>query len=382
MKLEDFDKNYAHFEYEGSDTMKEISVLENTISLYGIFYEKKREIKQGVKEGERQVGCFSRIPADVVNKLNYNYDVMSTDTAGGRIKFSTDSNVIGISVKWQYLVRMANMPMSGYIGFILLEEREDGTRKFIHAFMPDANTKRESEGFAEICDIRKGFDDKQTKMRNYIIYCPLYNDYITEIKIILENDAKLGKGKDYKEIKPIVYYGSSITQGGCVSRADNAFSAHIERWTNVDFVNLGVSGSAKGEPIMAEYAASIDSSIFVCDYDHNAPTVEHLRNTHYNFYKAYRKIRAETPIIFMSKPVFDADIENTNARFNVIKATYDRAKKEGDKNVYLVDGRKFYTDKALGESCHVDFSHPNDLGHLYMAKALYKVIKRSNLLCK
>ncbi len=376
MKLEEMDKNYARFEYQGSEDMKEISVLEKPISVHGIFYEKEREIKQGVKEGERKFGCFSRIPSGVVDKLNYNYDVMSTCTAGGRIRFSTNSNVIGVSVKWTYLVKMSTMPMSGYIGFLLQEEKADGTRKSIKTFVPDANAPRESEGFAEVIDVRKNFNDKQTRMRNYIIYCPLYNDYITDIKIIVEKDAKVEKGKAYKAIKPIVYYGSSITQGGSVTRADNAYSALIERWTNVDFINLGVSGSAKGEPIMAEYSASFDSSIFVCDYDHNAPTVEHLRDTHYNFYKIYRQKRPNTPIVFMTKPVFDGDIEQTNERFKVVKSTYDKARKEGDKNVYLIDGRKYYPDKIVGESCHVDFSHPNDLGHYFMAKALYKVVKK------
>ncbi len=372
--LEKIDKNYARIEYKNSDLMKELSILEKPFSVYGMFYEKEREIVQGVKEGEKKLGSFARIPYNVVKQLSLGYNVMSSTTAGGRIRFSTDSNVIGISVKWNYLVKMATMPMSGYVGFILLEEKEDGTRKSIKTFAPNVDLSRESEGFAEVVDVRKNFNDKQTRMRNYIFFCPLYNDYITDIKVIVEKDAKVDKGLDYKDVKPIVYYGSSITQGGCVSRADNAYSAHIEKWTGVDFINLGVSGSAKGEPLMAEYCASIDSSIFVCDYDHNAPSVEHLQNTHYDFYKTYRNLRPNTPIIFMSKPVFDSDIENTNQRFKVIKATYNKAKQEGDNNVYLVDGRKYYPDKVIGESCHVDFSHPNDLGHYFIAKALYKVI--------
>ncbi len=376
MKLEEIDKNYAHFEYTGSEKMKELSVLESPFSLYGIYYEKDREIVQGVPEGERRFGSFARMPYEIAKDVSYGFNVLTSTTAGGRIRFSTDSNVIGVSVNWQYLVKMSNTPMSGYIGFILLEEKEDGTRRYIKTFMPSPATPRESAGFAETVEVNKNFKDKQTKMRNYILYCPLYNDYITDIRIILEKDATVGEGRKYKDVKPIVYYGSSITQGASVSRADNAYSAHIERWTDVDFINLGASGSAKGEPLMAEYIASLESSIFVCDYDHNAPTIEHLQNTHYPFYKIYRTRQPNTPIIFMTRPVFDGDIEETDERFAVVKATYDRARAEGDKNVYLVDGRKFYKDKALGESCHSDFSHPNDLGHLYMAQALYKVVKK------
>ena len=376
MKLEEMDVNYARFEYEGSENMKELSILEDPFTVYGIFYEKDREIVQGVPEGEKRFGSFARIPFNVAKELTFGYNVMSSTTSGGRIRFATNSNVIGVSCQWNYLVKMSSMPETGYAGFVLLEEREDGTRRFIKTFAPSPDAPRTSPGFAEIRDIRTGVNDKETKMRNFIIFCPLYNDYITDIKVIVEKDAKVQKGIDYKNVPPILYYGSSITQGGCVSRPDNAYPAHIEKWTGMDFINVGVSGSAKGQTLMAEYCASIESSIFVCDYDHNAPTVEHLQNTHYNFYKTYRNLRPNTPIIFMSKPVFDHDVQFTNERFKVIKATYNRAKREGDNNVYLIDGRKFFPDNIICESCHVDFSHPNELGHYFMAKSLYKVIKK------
>lgn len=72
---------------------------------------------------------------------------------------------------------------------------------------------------------------------DFILYCPLYNDCVTEIDVITEKGAYIGKGKEYENKLPVVYYGSSITQGGCVSRPDNAYQAHIERWTNVYFID-------------------------------------------------------------------------------------------------------------------------------------------------
>ena len=57
---------------------------------------------------------------------------------------------------------------------------------------------------------------------------------------------------------------------------------------------------------MVDYLTTIDCSLFVCDYDHNAPTVEYLRDTHYRLYERYRKVRPDTPILFISKP----DIQN------------------------------------------------------------------------
>ena len=53
----------------------------------------------------------------------------------------------------------------------------------------------------------------------------------------------------------------------------------VSRYFESDFVNLGFSGNCKGEDLMAEYIASCDMSIFVYDYDHNAPSADYLRET-------------------------------------------------------------------------------------------------------
>ena len=84
--------------------------------------------------------------------------------------------------------------------------------------------------------------------------------------------------------KPIVFYGSSITEGGCASRVTNAYPALLSKWLNADYINLGFSGSAKGEIPVAEFIAEQSMSAFVYDYDHNAPNPEHLAATHEAFF--------------------------------------------------------------------------------------------------
>lgn len=114
------------------------------------------------------------------------------------------------------------------------------------------------------------------KLRNYILYFPNYND-VKELKIGVDDGARVGHGKKYKDLLPILYYGSSITQGGCASRADNSYQALISKWTNIDFLNFGFSGSALGEETMAEYISALNCSVFVMDYDFNAPNPDFLK---------------------------------------------------------------------------------------------------------
>ena len=149
---------------------------------------------------------------------------------------------------------------------------------------------------------------------------------------------------------------------------------------NVDYVNLGFAGKALGEQVMAEYISTVPHSVLVMDYDNNAPTLEHLEKTHYAFYKKYREKCKDTPIIFVTKPNWWRDFPETEWKYKtlpttkIIKNTYRRALKEGDKNVYFIDGKSFFGKDIY--SCTVDSCHPNDLGFYLIAKKLTPLIKK------
>ena len=356
MDIKKIDKNFK-LTNDNSDKMNYYDIPSDPFDLYGVFYE---------KETKR----FVRMPSEIANSINPAVVTLNANTAGGRIRFSTDSERISVSVKYNALTSMPHMSFLGSSGFILLEERKNRT-VFVYSFMPNyyANDKENEtkNGYSVTKKVNDG------KIRDYILYFPNYND-VTKLKIGLDKGCFLGHGKKYENVKPVLYYGSSITQGGCASRADNAYQALISKWTNVDFINLGFSGSACGEEKMAKYLAGIACSVFVMDYDFNAPTPEFLDKTHYNFYKAYRSENPDTPIIFISNPDTDENFMQANERLKVIVKTYKTALKEGDRNVYFINGKELYgvTDR---ENCTVDGTHPNDLGFYKMAKRIYRTLR-------
>ena len=92
-------------------------------------------------------------------------------------------------------------------------------------------------------------------MNEITINLPLYSG-ISQLYIGLDEKAQVEHGRKYRSRKPILYYGSSITQGGCASRPGNHYPSAIARENNVDFICLGFSGGAKGEPAMADYLAT------------------------------------------------------------------------------------------------------------------------------
>lgn len=109
-----------------------------------------------------------------------------------------------------------------------------------------------------------------------------------------------------------------------------SYQAIISREFNYDYINLGFSGCALAEDEIADYIKRLDMSIFVYDYDYNAPSVEHLILTHEKMFKAVREINILLPIIMMSYPKYDiteADLQ----RRKVIETTFKNAVSSGNK---------------------------------------------------
>ncbi len=344
------DKNFIQQQVEISENEKIYTLPCDCIDLYGGFYDFEQ-------------GHFQRMPYKTAKEISLGVEVLSSCPAGMRARFRTNSKKFGVIAQYRSVATMSHMPRTGSSGFTVLEETEKGYRH-VTTLKPDITN---TQGFSGQTTL------KGDSMRSYVVFFPLYNEYVTEIKFLFEADCVVEKGNKYKYDLPIVYYGSSITQGGCCSRPDNCYQAYISKWHNVDYVNLGFSGGARAEDGMIDYLTTLKAKVFVIDYDHNAPNAEHLKNTHYKLYSAYRKAHPDTSIIIMTEPDYDSD-PKANERLRTIKKTYLKAKANGDNNVYFLDGRKLF-GKQDRENCTVDGCHPNDLGFYRMAVALNRVIK-------
>ncbi len=135
------------------------------------------------------------------------------------------------------------------------------------------------------------------------------------------------------------------------------------------------SVSARGEEPVVKYIASLPMRAFVLDYDHNAPSVEHLRKTHAKIYRAVRESHPDIPILMLSKPDGKVD-ETTAVRRDVIIDTYREARAAGDKNVFFIDGYTFF-DPEYHDICTVDGTHPTDAGFVGMARVVGRELTRA-----
>lgn len=350
MRIDEIDKNLAVDKTINKEGLKFFSFEEEPFRIYG---DLRRE----------EDGLLYRIPKDVAKRTSKNVTGLAACTAGGRVRFKTNSKRIAIIAKYNLIHQMSHFPITGSAGLDLYADN-----KYKATFTPPfsmPNKAYESLAtFADSCE------------REITINLPSYS-MLTELYIGLDEGASLSAPTPYKNEKPIVYYGSSITQGACSSRPGATYQARLSRWLDSDYINLGFSGSAYAEEAIIDYIASLDMSVFVCDYDHNAKTLEYLEATHMPIYRKIRAKNPELPIIFMTRPNSTFS-ENRLMRREIIKKTYDTAISEGDKNVYFFDPTECMP--LVADDATVDSCHPTDLGFYFIASALRPILEKTGKL--
>ena len=289
---------------------------------------------------------------------------LAKHTSGCCVRFKSDSSFIALRARLHCSCDMNHMPRCGSAGFDLYIKDKNGKFSFVKAVQPNAQ---------EVDLERLVYPNTPGGMTEYLLNLPLYGG-VEKIELGVAPGSHFEAPTPHKIEKPIVFYGSSITQGGCASRPGNAYSNMLCRKLDAPQINLGFSGSGKGEPAFAEAIAKLDMSCFVLDYDHNAPNTEHLTATHETFFKIIREKNPTLPILILSKCDFH-DTDDDRARREIIRKTYENAIAAGDKYVAFIDGELLWgvTDR---DACSVDGCHPNDLGFYRMAETIYPVLKK------
>ena len=323
-----------------------LSYLDSPVKIFGIpnFEERKtlERLPEHVREAVPTLKFLGRRPV------------------GARLCFRTDAP--HFSVKIDYETMNVDIGMSIYScqsAFVYVGERSNAI--FVGNVFP--------KSYSELSAI-KGFD-KEEKMQDVTVYLPR-NEVLKNVEITIPDGYRAEKPTPYKYSTPVLFYGSSITEGGCCCNISNAYSAILSRRLDFDYINLGFSGNARGELPLADFINTLDISCLVYDYDHNAPNVEHLKNTHYPFFERIRAARPDLPVIMMTRPKVRYT-EDERARREVVRSTYERARAEGDENVYFLDGETFFSEEP--ELCLIDGIHPNDLGFFQMAKAIEPTLR-------
>lgn len=333
----------------GCDDLVWLDVRKAPFIVSGVFYDEKE-------------GCFIRMPQKITEHMQPDAKWLNRQTAGGRVRFATDSKFIAFHAVMNN-DEGPHTAIPGKYSFDLMRKNETLTENtFCSTFTPP---ERMGSSFTAGYYT---YGDRE----DYILLLP-YHASVLKLYIGLPRDAELFSPVPYKYEKPVVFYGSSITQGALASRPGNTYQSIISKHLDMNYISLGYAGNAMGESAVAEYIAGLDMSAFVLDYDHNAPNAEHLKATHLTFYRIIREKNPTLPIVIMSAPNIMPWYDWHIARRDVIRNTYETAVAEGDSNVYFIDGETLF-DGPDRDLCTVDTCHPNDIGMYRMATVIEKTL--------
>ena len=320
--------------------MKKIDLTDKRLKIEGLYgFEKHRHFRRYT---DGIVTAYPRL------------SVADQKSVGARLRFRTDSKRIRVEMRLsnQFVDRgMSFYQANAAYAFVGPYDRA------VYASLVSADEPYKDE------TIYAAFDNDG--MNDVTVFFP-QNPTVEDICVFLEDGAVLEVPTPHRIKLPFVFYGSSITQQGHTS-SFLAYPTLLSRFFDADFYNFGASGNAMGEPELAQHLGAIPKSVFFYDYDHNAPTVEHLRETHEAFFRLFRSFDPLTPVIMTSRPADDTD--ETAERSAIVRATYENARRSGDNNVYFIDGLTLFGD-ADPALCTTDRTHPNDLGHYKIAKTL------------
>jgi len=353
MRIEEIDRNFVSQPVNGLDLVfLEAGLVPDGLSGLAFYRQERR---------------YCRLPQAALPVQNAGVQELAWHTAGAQVRFRTTSPVIAVQVELRNVASMNHMPSSGQSGFDLYLGTGNGKR-YAKTLIPPVGQK-EHAGVLLQAGTTPG------EIREATINFPLYNG-VNTVRIGLLPGAEMLPPTPFAVAKPILFYGSSITQGGCASRPGNAYCQMVARRFDAECLNFGFSGSARGELAMAEVLAGLDPAVFVLDYDHNAPTVEHLQQTHAVFFRYLRERKPALPVVLVSRPDVDLNPADGDRRKAVIRRTYEDAVTAGDRHVYFVDGLLLF-GAADRDACTVDGCHPNDLGFYRMAQAIAPAVEKA-----
>ena len=304
---------------------------------------------------------YDRLPSNVTTKVNGGVRSMKHHTAGMQFRFATDSKKLVFKwVPYSGSLAMNHMPATGVSGIDIY--------KFDAASCKWRYVKTGRIDNAKGGEVSVGW----TPGTPCLVNLPLYNG-IKSFSLGIDTNATVSALEPRKSgvTKPVVFYGTSITHGGCCSRPGMSFVNIVGRDLDVPVVNLGFSGSGKMELEMSEHLARIDASCYVLDCIWNM-NIGLVKSNYEPFIRNLRRLRPDTPIVMAEW--CDVYCRPGDARDEFMKDLYARLTAEGWKNLVYLPKDKMYSGDLEGT---VDGCHPNDLGMRSLADAFGGAVREA-----
>jgi lysophospholipase L1-like esterase len=304
---------------------------------------------------------FDRLPTTAKGRVPDSVWGLSHHSAGLCVTFRTTSP--HLSLRWSLTspsLAMPHMPATGVSGVDVYGQNKAGVWRYIAVGQPRQQADNTHTFYAAVPG------EAAIGSRLFRLYLPLYNSVMK-----LEIGTHVGHTVEFVAPRPspIVFYGTSITQGACASRPGLAFTAIVGRNLNVHVINLGFSGSGKMEPALADLLCHLTPRLIVLDCLRNM-TDEMVTERAEPFIRTLRTHFQTTPIGLAE----DAFLENpkTTSRGKILFGVYEKLRREGMKHLHYLPMQTAWGTDGEGT---VDTVHPNDIGMMRYAETFTRQLR-------
>ena len=344
---------------------------ETNDNLPTVFYNQGHYVIEGTSiPCSLKENAFDRLPEAYKNKVRGPVWDLSKNSAGLSVRFVTNSS--RIVVRWELLndFSMNHMADTGIKGLDLYVNTGK-TWQYV-------NTARPINKINESVLLEKMSDE----MREYRLFLPLY-DGLVQLEIGIDSLSLIERPEKWKS-KPIVFYGTSITQGGCASRPGMAYPAIISRKLGVECINFGFSGNGRMEAPIIEVMTGIDAEFYVIDCLPNMTAEQVMANTR-PLVQKIREKRVKTPIIFIDNIMYEKAYFNEesqtviNEKNRIIREEVSKMVDAGYQNIHIIGSKNSLGSDHEGT---VDGVHFTDLGFMRFADFLIDNFARLKLIKK
>jgi len=306
---------------------------------------------------------YDRLPARAKATVPSSVWGLSHHSAGLALRFV--SNADTFKVRWAVRngnLAMAHMPATGVSGVDVYRRTPEGWR-FVKNGRPAAITNTVDVSLAANSEC--------------LVYLPLYNGTaMIEVGVPKGKTLTPPPPRASGITKPVAFYGTSITHGGCASRPGLAFTAIAGRMLDAPVVNLGFSGSGKMEMALCDLLTQIDASVYVLDCLWNMND-DLVRERAEPFIRALREKRPDTPILLAEDCNVFGQAPTSKAR--ILLSIYQKLKAEDAakwSKLHYLEAKDMLGHDGEGT---VDGCHPNDLGMMrqgtVFGQALQKILR-------
>lgn len=310
---------------------------------------------------------FDRLPARAEGKVRDAVWSLSRHSAGLCLRFVTEATEL--HARWVLTsghLAMPHMAATGVSGLDLYVKTARGEWRWLAVGRPESQTN--------VCRLVGGLPAGR---REYLLYLPLYNG-TREVELGVPAGTMLAKAGPWGAgtRRPMVFYGTSILQGGCASRPGMVHSAILGRRFHCPHINLGFSGNGRMEPELADLLAELDPSVYVLDCLPNLEAAE-VRERVEPFVRKLRAARPRTPIVLVEDRSYADSFllaskrERNDASRLALRTAFETLKKSGARDLHYLKGADLLGEDGEGT---VDSSHPTDLGFMRQADAFAKVL--------